>query len=289
MTKTPDSNADVTPGSDDETAASEAERGAQSEQTGGRGQSAPGAESPTAEEKAGPPHAAIPAFGEALSVAVDAASKESVADGEAREEGARATEARADASSPTDDAAVAAIEELRSAVEKQSRFRQRDQELIDRLHSENERLRQGEVREVQRPVLTALARLHDALEQMVTPGAEGTRDLQFVRDGILDALEGAGLERIDATQGEGFERGLHRAAGRVATVNDAEDRRIARVRRAGFCWTDGTVFRPAEVDVYVLAVARKDGESKGPGGTEGHQQKDSLQEHSRASADPERE
>lgn len=144
------------------------------------------------------------------------------------------------------------IQRLNDAVEKLIKLREKDQQIAERLHKENEELRLGEVREVQRPLLSDIARLVDLVAREVGSSAEERSRLDFLKEGLTEVLASAGVEELPAEPGDSFERGLHKAVERVPTTDEAQSGRISDVRRIGFGWTDGTVLRPTDVAVFIF-------------------------------------
>lgn len=144
------------------------------------------------------------------------------------------------------------LDQLTGALEEQSRLRAKDQELAERLHEENARLRVGEVREIQRPLVSNVATLLDAVTKAAGEDPEEASKLDFVREGLLEVLASAGLTELPAEEGEPFERGLHKAVEKVAADDQSRNGQIAEVKRTGFVWADERVLRPAEVAVFVF-------------------------------------
>jgi molecular chaperone GrpE (heat shock protein) len=124
----------------------------------------------------------------------------------------------------------------------------RDQ-LVDRLHRENQQLRQGELQSAILPLLRDLMRLLDDLEQMLEHDPEAG-DVQFVHGAVQDILSRHGICGFAPEQHDPFDSTVHSAIGTVPTDSPEEDRRICAVRRRGFRRDDGSVLRAADVTVY---------------------------------------
>lgn len=109
--------------------------------------------------------------------------------------------------------------------------------VIDQLHAENQRLRDGLSRMVLDPVVTDLIRLHDQLDREVRRLGGDQPDGRLLRsfaDDILEILDRCGMDVFSAEPGDPFERGQHRAVG-VVTCDDASGHNtVAEVTGVGF-------------------------------------------------------
>lgn len=134
--------------------------------------------------------------------------------------------------------------------------------VIDRLHEENQSLRNGMRREVLEPVVTDLVRLHDGLAAQ----AERLSSELFASfaDDVVLALDRCGIEVVTAQRGEPFQSGLHAvgavqdcadpalhntvAAPLLAGLRDRESGRMRRLVKAAF-------YRAAETGTAETATA----------------------------------
>lgn len=142
------------------------------------------------------------------------------------------------------------LEELTALRARDQEQRSVDQERTRELHEEVQALRKGEVREIKREPLAAIVRQLDFVDEILTERED--RDLAFMRDGLLDALAGAGLVRFEVEPGADYEKGDHRATEGVPVDDVSLDRTVAEMVRPGFRWSDGAIFREAEVKVSVF-------------------------------------
>lgn len=142
------------------------------------------------------------------------------------------------------------LEELTALRTRDQEQRSIDQERTRELYEEVQALRKGEVREIKREPLAAIVRQLDFLDEILAEREDG--DLAFMRDGLLDALAGAGLVRFEVEPGADYEKGDHRAVSRVFVDDVSLDRTVAEMVRPGFRWNDGAIFREAEVKVSVF-------------------------------------
>ncbi|MCP2167111.1 GrpE protein [Goodfellowiella coeruleoviolacea] len=127
-------------------------------------------------------------------------------------------------------------------------------EVIDRLHTENEQLRAAEARRTLQPALRELVKLADDWRSRRTSLAEaGHVDLTRLCDEIVEdvtlLLDRQGVEEFHAEVGAAFDRHEQRSVGTRPTENTDQDGRIAEARRPGYR-VDGNVVRFAEVVVY---------------------------------------
>lgn len=144
----------------------------------------------------------------------------------------------------------AALGQLDSRLGESQRLLDRQAELTERLHAENQGLRAGELREAQLSFIRDLIRLSDDLERMRAVAAESADDLGMVHESLVDILARNGVQRFEVEQGEAFDPRLHSAAGVEPTDREELDKAVAEVVRAGFRWDSGEVIRVAEVRAY---------------------------------------
>jgi molecular chaperone GrpE (heat shock protein) len=138
---------------------------------------------------------------------------------------------------------------LARRVDELTRLRRHDVELVDRLHEENGKLRQGELTEAMGPLLRGLIRLHD---QMTSLGADDPQSVAgILRQQLLQVLDiAADVRPYIAVPGSPFDPARHLALRGVGTDDAARDRTVARGVRPGFVRGTSTVLRPAEAEVY---------------------------------------
>jgi len=132
-------------------------------------------------------------------------------------------------------------------LEELVRLGERREEMIDRLHEENQRLRAGEITHAQAPVIRELIRTYDLVLQLI--GGSDTEDLSLVRRRLLDAFEQVGLRAFEPADGEAFDHNHHQAVNAVLTAVEEENMTVVMTSRPGFVRVGGEVVRPAEVQV----------------------------------------
>jgi molecular chaperone GrpE (heat shock protein) len=152
------------------------------------------------------------------------------------------------------DLRVAGVEEsiagIARSVAEIARLGQRHADHVDELHSDNQRLRSGEIALAVAPIHRDIIRLHDELQSLEDTSDEtGSSDLALVRARVTDVLGRWGIIRHVPDVGDAFDSKVHQGVGRVES-NDGADGTVAQVRRAGFAYEDGRTIRVAEVEVF---------------------------------------
>ncbi|WP_170211669.1 nucleotide exchange factor GrpE [Saccharothrix australiensis] len=152
------------------------------------------------------------------------------------------------------EAVLAGINAELAGLHAQSRFLN---EVIDRLHAENERLRDAEAQRTLQPALRDLVKLADdwrsrraALADEGDGGLAGLCD-EVVEDVTL-VLERQGVDEFHPEVGAGFDRHEQRSVGTRPTDDADLDGRVAEVRRPGYR-VGAKVVRFAEVVVFKAA------------------------------------
>jgi molecular chaperone GrpE (heat shock protein) len=121
------------------------------------------------------------------------------------------------------------------------------EDLIDRLHEENQRLRAGEVVLVQAPPIRELIRTYDLVLQLLAES--GNEDLDLVRRRLMDAFEQVGVRIVEPADGEAFDHDHHLAVDTMPTALEEEHMTVVTTGRPGFVRIGGEVVRPADVRV----------------------------------------
>lgn len=150
---------------------------------------------------------------------------------------------------PEEPAPDAVVTRLEQRLDQALQLAQRRDDLVDRLHSENQQLREGELQAALLPLLRDLMRLHDDLEQIIAVASDA-RDAVLIRDALADILARNGVTKFTPTDGSAFDSALHAAVGAEPTDDEHADRTIQSVRRAGFVRDDGSTVRVADVIVW---------------------------------------
>lgn len=170
-----------------------------------------------------------------------------------------AENASPDAQAPrheADDQAIALLTSLSDQLKETNRL-SRDRELmIDRLHQENQRLKQGELQQALLPILRDLIRLYDDLkltaanyaDRAADGGEKFVKDLRCYAETVADILYRHGVEKIEAAAGEEFNSKEHKAVAVTPAAGQEQDRRISRIVHDGFR-TEAKVIRSVEVEV----------------------------------------
>jgi molecular chaperone GrpE (heat shock protein) len=149
------------------------------------------------------------------------------------------------------------IKTLALLLEEANRLATDRERIIDRLHQENQTLRQGELQQSLLPILRDSIRLYDDLKQTAQNYAERenlmpanvARDFHCFADTVCDILYRHGVESYSAAEGDAFNSKEHRVVSVVQTHLREKDRTIARTVREGFRG-NSTVVRLSEAEVY---------------------------------------
>ena len=150
---------------------------------------------------------------------------------------------------------VSAMANMADQLREANRISEGRERVIDRLHDENQKLKQGELQQVMLPVFRDLIRLYDDLK--ITAANYADRDgnektateLTCYRETVGDILYRYGVERIEVAVGESFNPKEHKAVATVPSSDSEQDRTVAKIIRDGF-QTDIRVVRNVEVEVY---------------------------------------
>lgn len=127
-------------------------------------------------------------------------------------------------------------------------------EILDRLHAENERLRRGEVEQLLQPVFRDLLKLSDDWTAMAasweskdaaTPADVANKCRNVAEDAKL-ILERYGVDSFAPDIGATIERRQHRVVGKIPAESSETDNTVAEVRRPGYVYGE-KVIRFAEV------------------------------------------
>ena len=130
-------------------------------------------------------------------------------------------------------------------------------EIIDRLYTENERLRRAEARAVTPPTVRELIKLADDWRSRTVAlreNADLARLCGEVVEDVTMILERQGVEEFGVEPGEEFDRHRHRSVGTRATDDETLDGCVAEARRPGYR-DEARVVRFAEVIVFKFAAA----------------------------------
>lgn len=152
---------------------------------------------------------------------------------------------------------IAAIAELTNQLKETNRISQERELVIDRLHRENQQLKQGELQQALLPIFRDLIRFYDDLDATITNYSNNPvignekilRDLSCYKETVVDILYRYGVEPIEAKVGEDFNSKEHKAMATASTFLENQDRKIAQIFRQGFK-TETKIIRNVEIEVY---------------------------------------
>lgn len=156
-----------------------------------------------------------------------------------------------------EDRFVSSIETFSDQLKETNRLSGERERIIDRLHEENQRLKQGELQQALLPVFRDLIRLYDDLKltvgnyskQAETDNESVIKDLGCYQESICDILYRYGVEQIEVETGKDFDSKEHKAVATSSTECMEDDRKISKIIRDGFR-TETKIIRNVEVEVY---------------------------------------
>jgi molecular chaperone GrpE len=150
---------------------------------------------------------------------------------------------------------LGAVEEQLGEFHRRAAHRE---QIIDRLHEENQQLKQGTHRVVLEPVVADLIRLHDQLAREAgRAGADGGLIGSFAAE-VAEILDRCGIEVFDAAVGEGFQSDRHRPLAVVPTSDPDRHNTVAESVAAGFYDRQaGRVRRPAQARFHQYRAAEE--------------------------------
>ncbi len=148
------------------------------------------------------------------------------------------------------------------------KYDQSKDRVIDTLHNELQVLRNDLVFKILQPIASDLVQFHDDMDAFTSRQVEGEGEQrglestrQFLKD-IQDILDRFGFE-LYRSEGDSFDRALHRAI-RAENTNEAElDMRIAQRLRLGLRYGE-RILRPEYVVVYKYVPEESQGENSMP-------------------------
>ena len=144
------------------------------------------------------------------------------------------------------------LADLETAVRGFARRDESGRAAINALHSELGDYKDDFLVRAQAPMLRALVRLLDDIDEMGKSGRSVTsQDLEFLGDQVVEVLESYGAEEI-AEQPEVVDGAFQKVLRTMPTEDPARHRRVAAVLRRGWRAHD-RLLRPQNVSVYVFS------------------------------------
>jgi molecular chaperone GrpE (heat shock protein) len=155
---------------------------------------------------------------------------------------------------------------LSDQLKETNRISQERESVIDRLHRENQKLKQGELQQAVLPIFRDLIRLYDDLKSTASKysdqegaGNENVvKDLSCYGETVIDILYRYGVEKIEARAGDDFSSKEHKAVAAAPTAEQGQDRKISRIIRDGFS-AEAKIIRNVEVEVLRYAAVKTEG------------------------------
>jgi molecular chaperone GrpE (heat shock protein) len=162
------------------------------------------------------------------------------------------------------------VEQLATLCEEANLISRDREQIIDRLHQENQELRAGEIWQAVAPLARDLIRLYDDLKQTgdrygarsEPESGEAARDFTAFKLAVEDILYRHGVDQYGAEHRSPFNPREHKAVGVVPTNDESLDRTIARVVRGGFR-KESKIVRILEAEVFRFTAAPNETENDG--------------------------
>jgi molecular chaperone GrpE (heat shock protein) len=199
-------------------------------------------------------------------------ASESDAETDAKKQSIEVTETASDVQLQTneqDHQVIALLERLFEQSKETNRISQERELIIDRLHQENQKLKQGELQQALLPIFRDLIRLYDDLksttskysDQATTDNGNVKRDLSCYRETVLDILYRYGVEKIEVSLGADFDSKEHKAVVGTPIAEKEQDRKISGIIRDGFK-AESKIIRNVEVEVFRYAAPEHEKEAR---------------------------
>jgi molecular chaperone GrpE (heat shock protein) len=171
--------------------------------------------------------------------------------------------------------ATALLASLSEQLKETNRISQERESVIDRLHRENQKLKQGELQQAVLPIFRDLIRLYDDLkstaskysDRAAADGESVVKDLSLYGETVVDILYRYGVEQIEARAGDDFDSKEHKAVAAAPTAEQGQDRKISRIIRDGFR-AEARIIRNVEVEVLRYATPKVEGAARDAANTE---------------------
>jgi molecular chaperone GrpE (heat shock protein) len=172
-------------------------------------------------------------------------------------------------------AVTALLTSLSEQLKETNRISQERESVIDRLHRENQKLKQGELQQAVLPIFRDLIRLYDDLtstaykysDQAAAGNENIVKDLSCYGETVIDILYRYGVEKIEARTGDDFNSKEHKAVAAAPTAEQGQDRKISRIIRDGFR-AEAKIIRNVEVEVLRYAAPKAEGAARDAAATE---------------------
>jgi molecular chaperone GrpE len=150
---------------------------------------------------------------------------------------------------------LAAVEEQLGEFHRRAAHREL---IIDRLHEENQRLKQGAHRVVLEPVVADLIRLHDQLAREARRAGDDGALIASFADEVAEILDRCGIEVFVAAVGEAYQSDRHRPLAVVPTAEPELHNTVAESVAAGFYDREASrVRRPAQARFHQYSADRE--------------------------------
>lgn len=157
----------------------------------------------------------------------------------------------------TNDKFTEVVADFTRQLKEINRISQERELIIDRLHKENQQLKQGEFQQALLPIFRDLIKFYDDLgltfynysNDLELNNDKVFRDFSCYHETVNDILYRYGVEQIETKIGDSFNSKEHKAMATVMTDLEEQDRKVAKIIRSGFK-TENKIVRNVEVEIY---------------------------------------
>lgn len=157
------------------------------------------------------------------------------------------------------------LDELQKALVRTTALQEHHAAMVQKLHAENQSLRQGELTQAMKPFILDVARLHDDVERVIRSAGDELAKAAPIPEFILDVLDRHGVTQVRPSAGDPFDPKVHQGLKVASTSDESLDGRVQSVIRPGFIRDGEHLVRPAQVVVFRYAA---DPESVAPSALE---------------------
>jgi molecular chaperone GrpE (heat shock protein) len=172
-------------------------------------------------------------------------------------------------------AVTALLTSLSDQLKETNRISQERESVIDRLHRENQKLKQGELQQAVLPIFRDLIRLYDDLKSTASKYSDRAaagdenivKDMSCYGETVIDILYRYGVEKIEARAGDDFNSKEHKAVAAAPTAEQGQDRKISRIIRDGFR-AEAKIIRNVEVEVLRYVAPKAEDVARNAAATE---------------------
>jgi molecular chaperone GrpE (heat shock protein) len=146
------------------------------------------------------------------------------------------------------------LDELQKAIVQTTALQEHHAAMVQKLHAENQSLRQGELTQAMKPFILDVARLHDDVERVIQSAGDELAKAAPIPEFILDVLDRHGVTQVRPSAGDPFDSKVHQGLKVASTSDKSLNGKVESVIRPGFIGDGEHLVRPAQVVVFRYAA-----------------------------------